>query len=206
MVRETRKERITRKRESQILEAALSVFSEKGYGIATIPDIADKAGLAVGSIYNYYPSKRELFIAVIKNFIINAPLLNLIDELPKGNLADIFTQLMQNRLDLIENADISRMPFLMTEIQRDPELKTMLSEELLQPFFGKMETVYTNLAETDQYINVQPEIIVRMIGGMILGFLMLKMMEGENSPMQKIPREEIAENLTKFLLFGLSGR
>ena len=206
MVRETRKERITRKRESQILEAALSVFSEKGYGIATIPDIADKAGLAVGSIYNYYPSKRELFIAVIKNFIINAPLLNLIDELPKGNLADIFTQLMQNRLDLIENEDISRMPFLMTEIQRDPELKTMLSEELLQPFFGKMETVYTNLAETDQYINVQPEIIVRMIGGMILGFLMLKMMEGENSPMQKIPREEIAENLTKFLLFGLSGR
>ena len=206
MAREARKERITRKRESQILEAALSVFSEKGYGIATIPDIADKAGLAVGSIYNYYPSKRELFIAVIKNFIINAPLLNLIDELPKGNLADIFTQLMQNRLDLIENEDISRMPFLMTEIQRDPELKTMLSEELLQPFFGKMETVYTNLAETDQYINVQPEIIVRMIGGMILGFLMLKMMEGENSPMQKIPREEIAENLTKFLLFGLSGR
>lgn len=206
MAREARKEKITRKREKQILDAALSVFSEKGFGVATVPDIAEKAGLAVGSIYNYYPSKRELFIAVIKNFIINAPLLDLIDELPKGDLAVTFTQIMQNRLNLVEDAEISKIPFLMAEIQRDPELKTMWTEEFLRPFFKKMETVYGGLAESGRYTDLKPEIMVRIVGGMILGFLMLRMMEGEDSPLHKIPKEEITQNLAKFLLFGLSGQ
>lgn len=206
MAREARKERITRKRESQILDAALSVFSEKGFGVATIPDIAEKAGLAVGSIYNYYPSKRDLFIAVIKNFIINAPLLNLIDELPKGDLAVTFTRIMQNRLNLVENKDISKIPFLMAEIQRDSELKTMWIEEFLRPFFKKMEMVYEDLAESGRYTDLKPEIMVRIVGGMILGFLILRMMEGEDSPLYRIPREEITEKLAKFLLFGLSGQ
>ena len=205
MAREERKERITKKRERQILDAALAVFSEKGFGAATIPDISGKAGLAVGSIYNYYPGKRELFVAVIKNFILNAPLLELIDELPKGDLPGTFMQIMQNRLNLIENTDISRMSFLMAEIQRDPELKTLWAENFLQPFFMKMETVYGNLAKSGKYADRKPQVMVRIIGGMILGFLMLRMMEGENSPLYKMPKEEITENIAQFLLFGLSG-
>ena len=205
MSRETRKERITRKREKQILDAALAVFSEKGYGVATIPDIAGEAGLAVGSIYNYYPSKRELFIAVIKQFIINAPLLELIDELPNGDIDVTFSQIMQNRLNLIDNADISRMPFLMAEIQRDLELKEMWTKEFLQPFLTKMEKVYQNLGETGKFTISNPEITTRIIGGMIMGFLMLRIMEGENSPLYKIPKEEIIESIGQFLMFGLSG-
>jgi TetR/AcrR family transcriptional regulator of autoinduction and epiphytic fitness len=206
MAREARKERITRKREKQILDAALSVFSEKGYGIATVPDIAAKAGLAVGSIYNYYPSKRELFIAVIKHFIINASLLDLIDELPKGDLATTFTQIIHNRLNLIENTDISRIPFLMAEIQRDPGLKELWIKEFLQPFFIKMQKIYENLIESGQSTNDRPEITVRIIGGVILGFLMLRMMEGETSPLSEVPRGEVTESLAKFLLYGLSGK
>lgn len=205
MASESRKERITRKREKQILEAALIVFSEKGYGVATIPDIAAKAGLAVGSIYNYFPSKRKLFIAVITHFIINAPLLDLIDELPNGDINIIFSQIMHNRLNLIDNADISRMPFLMAEIQHDPELKEMWTKEFLLPFFTKMTKVYRNLGVKGKFSIKNPEITVRIIGGMILGFLMLRIMEGENSSIYKIPKEEIIESIGQFLMFGLSG-
>jgi AcrR family transcriptional regulator len=204
MAREERKGRITRKREKQILDAALAIFSEKGYGVATIPDIARKAGLAVGSIYNYYPSKRELFLAVIKNFIINTPLLDLIDELPNKDIAVTFSQIMQNRLNLIENMNMSRIPFLMAEIQRDPELKELWTKEFLQPFFKKMEAVYSNLAETGKYNITRPEITVRIIGGTILGFLILRLMEGEMSPLYKIPQEEISEILGRFLMSGLT--
>ncbi|MGD9142400.1 MAG: helix-turn-helix domain-containing protein, partial [Dehalococcoidia bacterium] len=37
-------------RETQILEAALAVFSRRGYDKATVPDIAREAGIAVGTI------------------------------------------------------------------------------------------------------------------------------------------------------------
>lgn len=47
-----------------ILEAAERVFAEKGYDGAKIKDVADEAGLALGTVYTVYPSKREVFVAV----------------------------------------------------------------------------------------------------------------------------------------------
>jgi AcrR family transcriptional regulator len=50
----------SRKRE-QILKAALSVFAEKGYEGATIADIAERASVAKGLVYDYFESKEDLF-------------------------------------------------------------------------------------------------------------------------------------------------
>ena len=47
-------------RRSQILAAAAVIFARKGFDRATIADIARAAGLAEGSIYNYFRSKDEL--------------------------------------------------------------------------------------------------------------------------------------------------
>jgi AcrR family transcriptional regulator len=44
-----------------ILKAALAVFSQKGYERATVADIAGRAGIAKGVVYDYFPSKEELF-------------------------------------------------------------------------------------------------------------------------------------------------
>jgi AcrR family transcriptional regulator len=41
--------------------AALAVFSQKGYERATIADIAHQAGIAKGVVYDYFPSKEDLF-------------------------------------------------------------------------------------------------------------------------------------------------
>lgn len=44
-----------------IIMAAFKVFGQKGFGSTTIKDIANEAGVAAGSIYNYFPDKEELF-------------------------------------------------------------------------------------------------------------------------------------------------
>jgi AcrR family transcriptional regulator len=129
-------------RQERILKAALEVFSRKGYAAATIPEIARAAGVATGTIYIYYPSKRELFIAVIQNFIITVPLLDLIDKIPEADIAVTFRQILKNRLGLIESQPVARIPSLMGDIQRDPELKTLWAEQFLQPFFARVEGVY----------------------------------------------------------------
>lgn len=43
-----------------IISAALKLFSEKGFYITTIPDIAEKVGMSVGNFYNYFTSKEIL--------------------------------------------------------------------------------------------------------------------------------------------------
>ena len=75
--RESRKKQITEQRQKQILGAAGDIFTLKGYAAATIPEIAELAGVAVGTVYNYYSNKRDLFIAAIKNLIITASLLDI---------------------------------------------------------------------------------------------------------------------------------
>src|SRR4051794_29815811 len=53
----------TRKSEEtglRILEAALALFREEGFDKATMRDIAQKAGVATGAAYYYYPSKEAM--------------------------------------------------------------------------------------------------------------------------------------------------
>ena len=44
-------------RKNNIISAALQLFSERGFYITTIPDIASKVGMSVGNFYNYFTSK-----------------------------------------------------------------------------------------------------------------------------------------------------
>jgi AcrR family transcriptional regulator len=48
---------------SQILEAARKIFSEKGFRDATMDEIAAAAGVAKGTLYSYFPSKRDVYLA-----------------------------------------------------------------------------------------------------------------------------------------------
>ena len=52
-----------------ILDAALDVFSEKGYAATRLEDVAARAGVAKGTIYLYVPSKQALFEALIRSAI-----------------------------------------------------------------------------------------------------------------------------------------
>ena len=51
-------------RRRTIMEVASEVFGKKGYGGATISEIAGKAGIAEASIYQYFKSKEELLLSV----------------------------------------------------------------------------------------------------------------------------------------------
>jgi AcrR family transcriptional regulator len=49
-----------------ILDAAQEVFTEIGYGAASIRDIVRRTGLASGTFYNYFPDKASVFQAVLQ--------------------------------------------------------------------------------------------------------------------------------------------
>ena len=57
-----------KQRQSQIMEAAMKVFTQKGYANARMDDIVEEAGLSKGAIYHYYKGKRELFLALIEHW------------------------------------------------------------------------------------------------------------------------------------------
>ncbi|HKL11591.1 MAG TPA: TetR/AcrR family transcriptional regulator, partial [Clostridia bacterium] len=50
--------------ESRIMDSAKIIFRENGYVKSEIKQIASHSGVAVGTIYNYWPSKKKLFFDV----------------------------------------------------------------------------------------------------------------------------------------------
>ncbi|MEE8046882.1 MAG: TetR/AcrR family transcriptional regulator, partial [Dehalococcoidia bacterium] len=51
-------------RRGQLLDAARTVFREKGYEGATVAEIAIEAGLGKGTFYYYYPTKTAIAVAL----------------------------------------------------------------------------------------------------------------------------------------------
>jgi len=58
-------------RRTEILEAAKEIFSVSGFHKADMNEIAKAANIAKGTVYLYFQSKKDLFIAVIKNGLEN---------------------------------------------------------------------------------------------------------------------------------------
>lgn len=201
--KETGKRKSKVKRRSQILKAALEVFTQKGYAAATVPEIAQAAEVAAGTIYLYYPSKRELFVAVIKNLIITTPLLKLLDKIPQGNLETVLKDILKDRFDLVKNPVFARLPSLMGEVIRDPELKELWLKEFIQNFLGRIEMGSRIMSPANKYREIEPAVAVRAVGGMIIGFMLLRVAEGDTSPLNKMKREKIAEDIVNLLLHGL---
>ena len=53
----------------RILEAAMHLFWEKGYGSTSVADILGRAGVNSGSLYHFFPGKQDLLVAVLDTYI-----------------------------------------------------------------------------------------------------------------------------------------
>ncbi|MGH2821086.1 MAG: TetR/AcrR family transcriptional regulator [Actinomycetota bacterium] len=70
-VGQTSKRRVAKppgERRREILEAALQLFLEKGFEDTTVQNIATRAGVAIGTVYLYFPSKNEVLLALHDDF------------------------------------------------------------------------------------------------------------------------------------------
>jgi AcrR family transcriptional regulator len=92
--REPKRER-GKQRVATLLDAGAAVFAEKGYDGATMTEIAERAGAAIGSLYQFFPSKEALAEALFDRFAERwAASFARVEELAPGRsareLADLF--------------------------------------------------------------------------------------------------------------------
>ena len=201
--RQERKESITKMREQQILDAALKVFSGKGFAEATTTEIAQEAGVAEGTIYNYYRSKRELLIAVVKTFIMTESFLNIFEQAGETDYPTFLTAVMNNRMDFIGDTEKSRLLLLMSEILRDPELRAIYDRQVIKPVMNQMEKYLEIKAVKGDFRSVNTGVVTRALGGMVLGMLLLTLLEGESSPLKSMPRQNLAAEMVQLVMKGI---
>jgi AcrR family transcriptional regulator len=63
-------ETLSERRRNSILVAARTVFSGQGYTVATVDDVANEAGIAKGTLYLYFRSKEEIYLAALTQDLV----------------------------------------------------------------------------------------------------------------------------------------
>ena len=56
---------------NEIATAALYLFAEKGYAATSVEQIAEAAGIGKGTVYEYFPSKEEIFVHAVQDWIMD---------------------------------------------------------------------------------------------------------------------------------------
>jgi AcrR family transcriptional regulator len=142
---EQQNQAIRAEREQQILDAALVVFAEKGYGETRIGDIAGRLGVAKGTIYLYFESKEALFEAVFRRTFdaMTAPLSDVAADpaLPPGDKL-----LTIARLSLEVMAGEADFMYVMMQAISTPEVAKLLTHDF-SAYYDEFTAVLAPLFE-----------------------------------------------------------
>lgn len=165
------KEQMAEHRRAQILLGAAKVFAEKGYHKATTKEIAQTAGVAEGTIYNYFTNKRELLLAMIE-LIATQSFKSIITDHPPTDPKEFFTLLLRDRYHLAKQRGNLIAP-IMAEIFTDAELREEVYRKIVMPITALLEQYIQTHINSGLFRPVNPMIVTRaFIGSIVINFAM----------------------------------
>jgi len=122
-------------RPQELLDAALELFVEKGFAATRSEEVARRAGVSKGTLYLYYPSKEELFKAVVRQTLARliAEGLEVAGSF-EGPTAELLRRLMGvwwARFGDTPAAGIHKV--VIAEVRNFPELAQFYVDEVIAP-------------------------------------------------------------------------
>jgi AcrR family transcriptional regulator len=119
-------------RPTEILNAALAAFAERGFAATRLEDVAARAGITKGTLYLYFPSKEDLFKAVVRQELV--PNIERAEAMAASAAAPTLVLLAQlvRLFAQIIGSPLSAIPKLaLTEAGNFPDLARFYVEEVV---------------------------------------------------------------------------
>ena len=130
-----RRERRKDARPGELMAAALALFVEKGFAATRVEDVAQRAGVSKGTLFLYFPSKVDLFKAVVRENISGRfDEWNQMFDTFEGSTPDMVRFCMQQwweRIGATQASGITKL--VMSEAGQFPEIATFYQQEVIAP-------------------------------------------------------------------------
>jgi len=154
----------------QILEAALALFSEKGFSGTTTREIAQQAGCAEGTIFRYFPTKKDILISLVRPHALEE-LQRVMGNLShQGEVADL-RLILENRVNTIrKNKKLIKV--IVTEAQFHEELREYLLKNIGNHVLGTLSAYMTKRMEEGKFREADPQVLSRILAGMMISFVL----------------------------------
>ena len=161
---------------------------DQGYHATSMRQIADKAGLALGGIYNHFKSKEEIFEAII------------IDKHPYKKILPI---VLSTEADNLEGFLTNAMHVVIRELGSEPYyMKLMLIElvefngkhgaSLLKRIAPEVLPVFERLIRSRKDLRVtNPAMLMRFFFGMILSYFLTSMLMTDSVIEKMLPKNSV---------------
>jgi len=191
------KETTTRQK---VLKAAKHLFAKNGYDGTTTRAIAQAAGVAEGTLFRHFDSKKAVLVEVATEGWVEI-LTELLTELSEMGSYKAIAQMMRRRmLHLRDNSDLFRVCFL--EAQFHPELREHIQKDVICKMTDVAEAFAQTAIDRGIYRPLNPRLIAHVFLGlfMVSGFSYETMID-ENATPQSM--KDMAEGLADIFLHGV---
>jgi AcrR family transcriptional regulator len=201
------KEELTDK-QKKIIMAAIDSFSEKGYAATSTSEIAKKAGVAEGTIFRHYKTKKDLLLGIIAPLLAKSVAPFVIKDLYKvldtkyERYEDFLKGLIENRVIFLKH-NLPLFKILIQEIPFHPELKEQFTEHIAKKIFERFEKLVKYYQKKGQIIQIPPSSVIRMTLTTIIGYFFTRYFVLPDADWND---EEELERMIQFLLHGLSAQ
>ena len=156
----SRREREKKGHKEEILGAALRLFSEKGFHNVSMQDIANESEFGVGTIYNFFDSKEQLFIELMKAGIekIGQLLIPILDSNQQEQKK--LSEFIRVHVDIIEN-NIEFIKLYISQYGMSTSVNPMLKDisNLKTTLAAKLESLIKAGIQKQIFRRVHPEIV-----------------------------------------------
>jgi AcrR family transcriptional regulator len=150
-------------REEQILSAALEEFGANGYAATRLEDVANRAGIAKGTIYLYFRDKERLFRAVVRTLIQKR--IDALTGMFSGSAEELLRELLSQMYQVVRNAKArSIVRILIAESGRFPQLADIYHREVIGRGLNRVRRVLKKGVATGEFRQTKaaqfPQILV----------------------------------------------
>jgi TetR/AcrR family fatty acid metabolism transcriptional regulator len=178
-MRDTLQAQLTATRQQHILEAAARVFAEKGFHATTVKDVALAAGVAPGSIYNYFEGKTALLLGLFDLMTARAP-----GEVPPGLERDPHPRdLLRAALDAplraftSGNAELFRV--VVSEVLVNRDFAGRFRARILEPMLATTAGLLRRTVFADEPAPADLELRIRLVSGLVLGLILQRVLHDD---------------------------
>lgn len=191
-------------KQQRIIASAIEIIAEKGFYGSSTSEIAKNAGVAEGTIFRHFKTKKELLYALVGPMLIKfaSPLIlkdviRIIEN--EAPAEEVLQSLYENRLDLVAE-NLPRVKILMQEAMFHPEIGEAILNNIGNQARALADNFVTDRIEKGEFRHLPPKAITRAIFSTLVGYLVFS----QAFPEEK--EEDDVEVIVDILLNGIKER
>jgi AcrR family transcriptional regulator len=183
-------------RQASLIASASSLFAAKGFNGTTTKEIAKAAGISEALVFKYFPTKRALYAAILKEKVTVSELLEAVeDAAKKRDDRLVFTLIASYRIR--PGVDPTLLRLLLFSALEGHELSDMFFGKQHKVFYDHLATYIQTRIQERAFRKVDPLLAARAFIGMVVHHRLLH--EIFRVPMHRSHEETVATYVELFV-------